>query len=514
MSKQTPPSLHTAELADDFFEMSLDAACVAGFDGYFKRVNEAWTRMLGWTKEELLARPVIDFVHPDDRAGVLAGRARLKAGKEMGPLVNRYRHRDGSYRWFEWRSVAAPERELVFAVARDITERKLAEQRLREAEEREVSLQRQLQFADRMASVGTLAAGAAHEINNPLAYVTANIAMILEVVEGLADEPFATLREMALDVQEGAWRIRKIVGGLKSFSHPGDPQLAVIDVAPVVERSIAMTSNQIRHRARLVTEFGDTPLVEADETRLGQVFVNLLVNAAQAIAEGATAENEIRVVTSTDPDGRACIDICDTGVGIPPADLDRVFDPFFTTKPVGEGTGLGLSMCHTIVAGLGGEVVVTSEQGRGTTFRVVLPAARVHPSEAPAESLAAAPSTARAAVLVVDDEPAVGRALNRSLRDHAVTSVTTASEALSLLEAGERFDVIFCDLMMPEMSAEDFYGELARGFPGVVDKVIFVSGGAFTASARAFLERVPNEFLEKPFDLQRIRELLSRGVGL
>src|SRR5450432_1813304 len=153
---------------EDFFEMSLDNLCVAGIDGYFKRVNPSWTRTLGWTAAELLSRPSVEFVHPDDRASTLVGRKQLQMGSAMGPLTNRYQCKDGSFRWFEWRSIAHLDRGLVYASARDITEQKLIEARLSEATLRERDLHRQLTIADRMASVGTLAGGVAHEINNPL----------------------------------------------------------------------------------------------------------------------------------------------------------------------------------------------------------------------------------------------------------------------------------------------------------------------------------------------------------
>src|ERR1019366_955916 len=219
---------------------------------------------------------------------------------------------------------------------------KRAEERLREAREQQETLHRQLIFADRMASVGTLAAGVAHEINNPLAYVTANIALMIEAVQVLhaesPSEQFSDLTEMAIDVQAGAERIRKIVVGLKTFSRAEEEHRTVVDVRRLLELSVDMAFNEIRHRARVVKDYGKIPLVDADEARLGQVFINLLVNAAQAIPDGAGAASEIRIVTSTDEAGRAVIEVRDTGAGIPAGLIGRIFDPFFTTKPVGIGT--------------------------------------------------------------------------------------------------------------------------------------------------------------------------------
>ena len=200
----------------------------------------------------------------------------------------------------------------------------------------------------------------------------------------------------------------------------------------------------------------------------------------------------------------------DTGVGIPPAAIGRIFDPFFTTKPVGVGTGLGLYICHNILTAMGGQISVTSEQGRGSTFLVTLPAAAALQPEPAAPQ--APPAARRAAVLVVDDEIFIGHALRRILREHDVTAVTTAPEALALLDRGHRFDVIFSDIMKPEMSGMVFYQELSRRFPEAATNLVFISGGTFTDGTSAFLERVPNDFLAKPFSSEQVREIVTRHV--
>ena len=494
----------------EFFEMSLDHMCVAGLDRYLKRVNPSWTRTLGWTEDELRARPSIEFVHPDDRAMTLAARSLLANGDPLRALTNRYRCRDGTFRWFEWRSVSDPVRGQVYATARDLTTE-------REAREAREQLQRQLILADRMASVGTLAAGVAHEINNPLAYVIANLDMLAEemrhMTAGSVAAQMAGYVEMAGDAREGAERIRKIVRGLKTFSRAEEERRTVIEVRPVLELSIDMAFNEIRHRARLVKDYGEIPRVEADDARLGQVFINLLVNAAQALPDGGAEANEIRVVTSTDALGRAVIEVRDTGGGIPEGVLGRIFEPFFTTRPVGVGTGLGLFVCHNIITSLGGEITAANLPGRGAVLRVALPGVvdRAEVGAGPTEP-AEAPASRRARVLVVDDERAIGVSLARVLRAHDLTCVTEAREALDLLLSGESFDVILCDLMMPTMSGMDLYEELARLRPQAAERMVFLSGGAFTQAAVAFLERVPNERIEKPFTAATVRALVQRFV--
>lgn len=370
---------------DTFFEMVLDNVCVAGFDGYFRRLSPSWTESLGWTTEEFLSRPVIEFVHPDDRDLVLAGRERLTNGQDMGLMTNRYLCKDGGHRWFEWKSVADVDKKLVYAVARDITDHRRTQRQLREAHQREHLLERQLIFADRMASVGTLAAGVAHEVNNPLAYVTSNLSMILaeldQARDDLADERWETLHEMAVDAREGVERIGAIVRDLQTFARAGEGSFERLDLPAVLDHAIGVAHNEIDQRARLERDYAPAPPVQADHAHLSQVFVNLLVNATQAIEPGEWTANQIRVSAATDAHGRAVVEVRDTGKGIAPGDLERIFEPFFTTKPVDVGTGLGLFICHNIITGIGGEITVDSQVDVGTTFRVVLPPANPDPSQ-------------------------------------------------------------------------------------------------------------------------------------
>jgi PAS domain S-box-containing protein len=255
-------------------------------------------------------------------------------------------------------------------VALDITERKMMEAKLSQAE--------------RLASMGTLAAGVAHEINNPLTYVMANIGFVAERLSKLRPFPAAAFEQQVEELgtalseaQEGAVRVRQIVRDLKTLARGDEEHYGPVDIARVIETSIGMVAADIRAKAELVVDLGAVPSVEASESRLGQVLVNLLVNAAQSIGDGGPSANRIRIATRTDAAGRAVISVSDTGSGIPPEVLGRIFDPFFTTKPVGVGTGLGLFICHGIVKALGGEITVESKLGAGTTFRVLLPPVRV-----------------------------------------------------------------------------------------------------------------------------------------
>src|SRR5579884_608919 len=282
--------------------------------------------------------------------------------------------------------------------------------------------QHRLVQRDRMAALGTLAAGVAHEINNPLTYLLVNVEHVLRRVRAASasDDPIAELTQdgtgglsgLAQSLQhavEGANRVRQIVRDLLTFAQGNVEQRGPVDVRGILESATQMAWHEIRHRARLVKSFAEVPPVDANEARLGQVFLNLLVNAAQAIPEGQANRHEIRVATRTNDDGYAVVEVSDTGTGIAPEHLPRIFDPFFTTKGEG-GTGLGLSISLGTIKALGGDIRVTSSPQQGTTFQVLLPPAKPWRGTAPSSShdVRALP---RRRLLVVDDERLVGEAI-------------------------------------------------------------------------------------------------------
>jgi PAS domain S-box-containing protein len=387
----------------------------------------------------------------------------------------------------------------------------------RDSEILHAKLQQQLVFADRMVSVGTLAAGMAHEINNPLSYVAANVDIAIEelgsISGGSSSGRMRELEEILREARAGISRVTKVVRSFKTFSRIEKERTEVIDLRPVIELAINMALNEIRHRARVVKDYGPLPLVDGDDARLGQVFINLLVNAAQAFPEGNTQANEIRIVTSTGPTGPAVLDLKENRPSIAQDVLKHIFDPFFTTKAQGSGTGLGLAISHSIVTGMSGEITVESQLGHGTTFRVTLPASNSSALSAAAFEDKPSPHMGRqGTVLVVDDEPSIGWSLRRLLRPHDVTVVTSAQGALDLMMAGKQFDVVLSDLMMPGMSGIELYWTLVKLVPQMASRVVFLTGGAFTSEANLFLDQISNERLEKPFDATMVREMVQRFV--
>ncbi len=389
------------------------------------------------------------------------------------------------------------------------------------------SLEARVTIADRMASIGTLAAGVAHEINNPLTYVLASLTLIDR--DATAGRFTETTRIAAAAALEGCHRIRNIVSDLSSFSHVGSGQRVAIAIRPLVESSVRMAQSQTRYRARVVTSFGETPLIAATDARLGQVFLNLIVNAAQAIPEGRADEHEIRVATFTDESGRAVIEISDTGSGIAPGMLANIFDPFVTTKPQGVGTGLGLYIARNVVHTLDGEISVESTVDVGTRFRVVLPPApadvpravasssesRGDPASVPTSRVGLGPKDdLPLRVLVVDDEASIASAIEEALPGHAVTIARSGRAAIAQLACAE-FDLILCDLMMADVTGMDVHAHVVEHHPMAEARMVFMTGGAFTDRAREFLRTTAAPVIEKPFAMEEIAALAKkRGAEL
>ena len=468
---------------------------------FFAFVNEAWAACMASTPEAIIGHRVIDFVHPDDQPRAAVGIKLTDEGAPSPPTEVRFKRKTEG--WVELevhpvRNITFEGERSALLLAIDVTERK--------------RLRARIMSADRMVSVGTLAAGVAHEINTPLAYVKGNLDYLAEELPSLG-VPY-DVAEAVRDAREGANRVARIVGDLKTFSRADEHQSAAVDIHAVLDSASNMARNEIRHKAALVKTYGPVAQVWGDEGKLGQVFLNLLINAAQAMPDGAADRNEIRLVTREDESGRVVVEVIDTGPGIPDEIRSRIFDPFFTTKSVGGGTGLGLYICQGIVGGHKGELEVESEVGRGTTFRVSLPRAKAAMTQSgePVGERPAAKHGSR--VLVVDDEPGVGAYLRRMLgREHDIEVVTDAREALTRCVAGEEFDVLLCDVMMPAMTGADLYRALEPVRPKLAAEMIFMSGGVFSAESRKFLDHVPNRRIDKPIDIRRLRGMLDPALA-
>jgi CheY-like chemotaxis protein/anti-sigma regulatory factor (Ser/Thr protein kinase) len=381
-----------------------------------------------------------------------------------------------------------------------------------------------------------VAAGVAHEINNPAAFVSMNLdAMHVEInklerfVDGLnrlaAREPdeerqralkqlmslhevdVRALQAMVSDNRDGIERIRSVTRDLRMFSRVEQGEVVEVDLNAVVWSAVNLVANELRHRARVKIELEEIAPLAAEGGRLGQVVTNLLLNAAQAITEGAAESNEITICTAQQDD-ELVLTVRDTGCGMDEAVRERIFDPFFTTKAREQGTGLGLSLCAEIVAKHGGELNVASTVGEGSCFSVRLPldnglTVKARPPRGPVSV------RPRTRMLVIDDDAGMVRAYRRMLAQHDAVVVSSGQEALDLIAGGSQFHLILCDLMMPEMDGPQLYEGIAARAPELVRRIVFCTGGAFTARAREFIATIPNPVLDKPITPDMIERLLD-----
>ena len=378
-----------------------------------------------------------------------------------------------------------------------------------------VQAQVALTRADRLAALGQLASGVGHEINNPLTYVMTNLRELVEKLPTAdRDSDRIHLAGLASEALDGTERIRRVVGDLRLLTRSREnDQLESLDVHYVLGDALKLAEHVLKHRARVNEDYADVPHVKAEPQRLAQVFVNLLVNAAQAIPDTNVDRGIITLRTRRSDTGRALIEITDNGQGISPQHLGRIFEPYFTTKTQGEGTGLGLFVSLGIIRSFGGELEVESELGKGTTLRVSLPASDVAEVLDPTPSQAQKVAPRRARILVVDDEPVVARAMRRMLADHDVTITLDAHHALECLEQPPMFDVVICDLMMPDVSGVDLYVQACERWPEVKNRFLFMTGGAVTHKAQELLQQADVRCLHKPVHPEELQAMIDSIVA-
>jgi PAS domain S-box-containing protein len=401
---------------------------------------------------------------------------------------------------------------LVLAFVRDISERNLMQQRLMQAE--------------RLAAVGMLAAGVAHEINNPLAYVLLNLKYLERELPLVANDPtrIPKLLQHLADASHGASRVHTIVKDLRSFARTDNETSGAIDLNPIIESAISMAEVSLAGKGKLQTKLLSQSRVVGVAAKLEQVVLNLLMNAIQAL-DAARSGNVIAIETVESGETHIRLTITDTGVGLEAQNQERAFDPFFTTKPRGMGTGLGLPICRRIVESFGGRIWLTP-MASGTRATVELQSAKsMHANDAadsrvpsslqnnpPGSAAVSTPRTdgsvTRARVLIIDDESSVATMLARFLEPlYEVKHTTLASEALELL-AASGFDAILCDVMMPGMSGIELYEELKSQSARMDRRIIFMTGGGLHPEVNAFLRAADRPKLEKPFDVRELKRVL------
>jgi len=489
---------------DRMWRLSTDIMVVARFDGTITAVNPAWTTLLGWTETELLGRPIHGWVHPEDMEPTAAEIRRLAAGRITPRFENRYRHRDGSWRWISW--MAVPDDRFIHAVGRDVTAERHADAALKEVEGR-------LLQAQKLEAVGQLTGGIAHDFNNLLQAMAGCLTMIGR----RSAEP--SVQVMLQAGQQAVDRGAKLVQQLMAFARPGALRPESIDIRDRILAMRELLSRTLRADIAMETSFApDLRPVRADPTQFDLAILNLAANARDAMPGGGVLRIGALCRPALPEDAALGLtgDIMelwveDSGHGMPPEVLTRAFEPFFTTKEVGRGSGLGLAQVYGLARQAGGTARVDSTPGHGTRVTLLLP---------PAADPAAADRRAETEhadgfrgkgrrVLVVEDDPVVASTVAAALEDTGcrVVRVPTADDALPLLAGGAQIDLLFSDVIMPgRLSGVDLVREARRLRPGL--PVLLTTG----YSERTVAAVADVQVLAKPYRLDDLTAAIAKAL--
>jgi PAS domain S-box-containing protein len=484
------------------FEGTSDAIFVKDLQGRYVMINSAGARVFGKSPEEvigkndteLFAAESVGQIQRHDRQVLTSGGT--QSYEETGTVL-------GATHTFL--STKAPHRDHqgniigIIGIARDITERKQAEkqfQRQRDA----------LYQSEKLATMGQLLAGVAHELNNPLSVVMGQAALLRQSVRNKRQ------MERAEKIVQAAERCARIVNNFLALARQRPPERHAVQVNQVAREAVELLAYPLRvDSVEVVWALAEeVPVLWADTHQLHQVVVNLVANAHQAMREMA-GPRRLTVATGVSTGGRQVwLEVRDTGPGVAEGLEARIFEPFFTTKPPGVGTGLGLSLCQGIVEGHGGKIGLVLGEGSGAVFRVELP---VEGPEEPA--VAVVPETSMvprgARILVVDDEPGIAGVLAEALQldGHVVETVGNGEAALGKLALGG-YELILSDIRMPELDGPSLYREVERRDPRFLRRMIFLTGDTLSPSTREFLEKTGAPCLSKPFALSDVREIVQR----
>ena len=482
--------------------------------GVITESNLCLANMLSTSTSEMVGRSFSDFVASEDQDDYFLVSRNTWMEKRRNEIILRLQRPDESVFWAkcEWLYHEYGAGCLRIAIS-DITIFK--------------KLQAQLAMADRLASVGLLAAGLAHEINNPLTAVMCCLEMMNEdltiFVDKLSidDELIELLRRASIDLVEmnnsaklafeGTKRIRDIVANLRIFSHVDKNKMEPLCLNALLSSLVQVTKKEISCRGQLLEQYGELPQFAGNRGQMCQIFLNLIVNSVQSLDESAKETNRVTIRT-WQKDGTIFTEIGDTGCGIPVTVKAKIFDPFFTTKGAGQGTGLGLAICSKILAEIGGTIAVESTFGKGTRVTVGLPINEIS-SEADltnTTTVGGPVRNKRGRILVIDDDGDVCRTMAKMLRHHDVVTAYSGEEGRNILSNDDNFDVIFCDLMMPKVTGFDLAQWMKKERSGLCSRVVFMSGGVFTPADQKRVDELQMPLLKKPMNKKELNARLDQ----
>jgi PAS domain S-box-containing protein len=483
------------------FEQAADSIVLIDVEtGVLVNFNEQAYKNLGYTLEEFQKLKIPDFEVTQSAEEVAKHIEKIiKEGSDN--FEAKHRTKSGEVRDIQVsaRAISIRGRNFVQSIWRDITDRKRAEEERRELEQR-------AQLTSRLASVGEMASGIAHEINNPLTCVIGYAQLLMQT---------DTSKDIKKDIEviyDGAQRVAGIVKRLLTFARQYKPEQAYVDINEIIEATLDLRAYHLKtSNIKVTTKLApDLPITIADAGQLQQVFLNLIVNAETEM-KLAHGKGELLIKTEQ-IDNTIQISFKDDGPGIPKGNLKRIFDPFFTTREVGQGTGLGLSVCHGIITEHNGGIRAESKLGKGATFIVELPvvteAKRLELAEPDIDELK---EVSKAKILVVDDEPVILQFLSRVLSDegHEIETVDNADDALEMVKS-KRYSLILLDIKMPGMSGIEFYKHMQKMTPSLAKRVMFVTGDVMEARTTAFLSKTKAPHFTKPFDAEQLKKKVKR----
>ena len=499
---------------DRMWRLSTDVMLVAGFDAHVVAVNPAWTTLFGWQADELIGRDFLSLIHPDDIDSTLAEVAKLESGETTLRFVNRYRHREGHYLWLSW--TAVPDARFIHAVGRDITAEREQAEALARTEEA-------LRQAQKMEAVGQLTGGIAHDFNNMLTGVIGSLDLIQRnLANGRPERVERYIDAATTSAQRAAALTARLLafGRRQSLDlQPTDVNMLVSGMEDLLQRTLG---EQIALEAHLAT---NAWAACTDANQLESALLNLCINARDAMPDGGKLtidtrnehldERYAREHAEVDPGDYVALSVSDTGVGMSAATLEKVFEPFFTTKPVGQGTGLGLSMIYGFARQSGGHVRIYSKLGQGTTIKLYVPRYRGE-VEVGSEAESQVPLGCGETVMIVEDDPSVRLIVLEVLEELGYNAIeaTDARHAIPILQSGKRIDLLVSDVGLPGMNGRQL-AEVARETRPEL-RVLFITGYAQNAAVRGGFLDHGMDMMTKPFAIDalatKIRQMLRIGA--